>query len=233
LCSDKEIHSCENAVIELGRFDLHAENHAKPIAKAFIVHRLGSAVVTFNHEESAAGNHLLFNKFLAGTTHKICLSEEKTAKGADKTKLKSICPQNNKTVNGADDIMMRTWAVAGGAAKYEIIFASAHDDKDVYFSQSLVWSGDLVMVAENANETAVVTDRAHSGRDAWFKDKSIQLVNSDGAGALNFKLSFDDPAEEERISVVSNFAASKAPKLKKKQKDNAKVANDATPTKRS
>jgi hypothetical protein len=84
-------------------------------------------------------------------------------------------------------------------------------------------SGELVMVSDKIQSRATVTDRQNHGRDSWFKDSTVRVMNSDGAGALNFEMTFEGEGgstETERISVISNFSPSRAPHLAKKKQSN-------------
>ena len=55
----------------------------------------------------------------------------------------------------------------------------------------------------------------HVSRATWFlKQNGVELVNNDGAGAINIKFHFDGtPDEETRISFATNLNVTKKPKL--------------------
>lgn len=185
-CSDKSFLTCDNVALEVKRYDLHAKRGTKPLAVAFIVHRQGSAIVTFDmKDQGSSAARQAFDQFLAAS---------------------------------GKNALMQTWAVAGGPSKYEVILGADKDPNDLYFKKALVISGQLVTVSDKSEEPANVTDGSKDARDAWFKDKRMQLVSNDGGGDLNLKVSFSDANESERISVSSNFALTRAPVLTKKSK---------------
>jgi hypothetical protein len=227
LCADETQETCQNATIEIRKYDRGAKGkNRKPLAKLFAVHRMGKAIVTFTPSRAQEVNNKVvepspamtqFNMFLESSTYNV-------------TK-----PAKNKSAGGASDILLRTWAVANGRAGYELIFANGEDAKDIYFSKSLVMSGWLVVPDGSPRDAAVVDDRSKSGREKWFKDQQIALVNADGAGILNFKITYGGESLpgmmiDQRISVTANFLKTQAPDVGTQKKNKPAMTSDASPT---
>lgn len=192
-CADKSFRTCENVIIEVKRMDLNAQN----LTSAQLKSAKPVAMVRIVNRLGSA----------------IVTSDTK-----DQAKSAAHQAFNHLLSTSSDKVMMHTWAVAGGPSQFEVIFAKDTPKDDLYFKKALVIKGDLVTVSEQSQEmSSVVEGSQHKARDAWFKNKQVQLVSNDGGGDLNFKISFSDADESERISVTSNFALTRAPKSDKKQ----------------
>ncbi len=145
--------------------------------------------------------------------------KKKKKKKKPKAKKESEEPKHAKRIpisgkGGAQKILLRTWAVAGGAAKYELIFESqTKNQDDLYKQQALVISGSLVSFNKDSKppakdeKNASIDDREKKGREKWIQ--SIDLVNNDGDGNLNFHVNFNatDKAspDDARFSVSANL----------------------------
>jgi hypothetical protein len=239
-CSDETSTTCQNAMIEIRKYDLNAKGKAKKtLAKIFAVHRLGPAIITYTPQRavevnkkvlSPSTNLRVFDQYLIDTGFNVCIAEKEQA-NADVKALSRFCQSNNKLMDAASYFLARMWAVAKGRAAYELIFANHELANEVYFPKSLVIRGALVKSPDAEQALATVEDRAQAGRDQWFKE--IRLVNSDGAGALNFEIQFSDEGmaktiAQQRISITTDFLKAYSPEVRHEKKP--ALTSDATPT---
>ena len=84
---------------------------------------------------------------------------------------------------------MRTWAVAKGGAKFEVIFDEGNTgDNDPWFQKALVFGGQLVLFVDPATgksmahvEPMTVEDRSksktHVSRASWFLQQKRRRVD--------------------------------------------------------
>lgn len=192
-CSDKLFKTCENVIIEVKRLDLAAKD---------------MSVADLKKAKPVAMLRIV-NRLGSAVV---------TVDANDQAKSASHQAFNQFLAGAKDKVMMHTWAVAGGPSQYEVIFAKDTPKDDLYFKKALVIRGELVTTSDQVQEKASVIEGSEKkARDAWFKDKQVQLISNDGGGDLNFKISFSDADETERISVTANFALTRAPKSEKKQ----------------
>ena len=192
-CSDKLFKTCENVIIEIKRLDLNAQNlSAADLKKA-----------------KPVAMARIVNRLGAAVI---------TTDAKDQAKSAAHQAFNQLLADSKDKAIMHVWAVAGGPSQAEVIFPKDTPKDDLYFKKALVLRGELVTVPDQSQIMfSVVEGSPEKARDAWFKDKQVQLISNDGGGDLNFKISFGDADESERISVTSNFALTRAPKSEKKQ----------------